>query len=107
MDRRFATRSSLAAFAACGSVIAAVSTAEPAQAAPKLCGDRIKILERLAQRHQETPNALGLSADGAVLELLVSPEGGWTILMTYPDKPTCIMAIGEAWQDVALIGERA
>ena len=31
-----------------------------------------------------SPRRSGLSADGGVLEILVSPEGGWTILVTYP-----------------------
>jgi hypothetical protein len=73
-------------------------------AAAKVCGDRDRILERLEQRHEETPQALGLSADGGVLEVLVSPEGGWTILVTYPTRPTCIVGVGEAWQLLQLTG---
>ena len=75
----------------------------PAEAA-KVCGDRGAILKRLEQRHEETPQALGLSADGGVLEVLVAPDGGWTILVTYPKRPTCIVAIGEAWQMLQLTG---
>ena len=79
----------------------------PAEAAA-VCGDRGAILKRLEQRHEETPQALGLSADGGVLEVLVSPEGGWTILVTYPKRPTCIVAVGEGWQLLQLTGgERA
>jgi hypothetical protein len=78
--------------------------AAPADAATKVCGDRHKILERLEQKHEETPKALGLSADGGVLEVLVSPEGGWTMLVTYPKKPTCVLAVGQAWQMLQLAG---
>ena len=49
---------------------------KPAEAAPKRCGDRHQILERLEQAHEEKPQALGLSGDGGVIEVLVSPEGG-------------------------------
>ena len=70
---------------------------DPAAAAT-MCGDREEILARLQQRHEESPTALGLSSDGGVLEVLVSPEGGWTILITYPKRPTCVVAVGEAWQ---------
>jgi hypothetical protein len=73
----------------------------PADAA-RLCGDRDDILQRLEQRHEETPQALGLSSDGGVLEVLVSPTGGWTILVTYPKRPTCVVAVGEAWQPLQL-----
>jgi hypothetical protein len=73
----------------------------PAEAA-KVCGARDAILKRLEQRHEETPQALGLSSDGGVLEVLVAPDGGWTILVTYPKRPTCIVAVGEAWQTLQL-----
>jgi len=73
-----------------------------AEAAQRPCGDRTEILKRLQQKHEETPQALGLSSDGGVLEILVSPEGGWTILVTYPRKPTCVVAVGEAWQMLQL-----
>jgi hypothetical protein len=86
----------------CGAV-----ASKPAEAAPKLCGDRHQILERLEQAHEETPQALGLSGDGGVIEVLVSPEGGWTMLVTYPRRPTCVVATGEAWQMLQLAGEPA
>jgi hypothetical protein len=80
------------------------SLVNPAEAATKVCGDRNQILQRLEQGHQEKPQALGLSADGGVLEILVSPQGGWTILVTYPKRPTCVVAVGEAWQMLQLVG---
>ena len=78
----------------------------PAAAAPA-CGDRDEMLKTLEQRHEEMPSAMGLSADGAVLEVLVSPEGGWTILVTYPERPTCVLAVGDAWQTLQLVGRPA
>jgi len=90
----------------CGS-LGSVLMSAPAQAAPKLCGDRHQILERLEQAHEETPQALGLSGDGGVIEVLVSPEGGWTMLITYPRRPTCVVATGEAWQMLQLAGQPA
>jgi len=44
---------------------------------------------------------------GGVLEILVSPKGGWTMLVTYPKRPTCVIAVGEAWQMLQLAGEPA
>jgi hypothetical protein len=87
----------LAAFAFAGGALFS-----PSAEAARLCGERDEILKRLEQRHDETPQALGLSSDGGVLELLVSPSGGWTILVTYPKRPTCVVAVGEAWQALQL-----
>ena len=81
----------------------AILPGSPVEAA-KLCGERGAILKSLEQKHQETRQALGLSADGGVLEVLVSPSGGWTILVTYPKRPTCVVAVGEAWQALQLTG---
>jgi hypothetical protein len=36
--------------------------------------------------HQETPQAIGLSGEGGMLTVLVSPERGWTMLVTYPKR---------------------
>ena len=90
----------LATVAAAGMLVGA----SPADAATRVCGDRHQILKRLEQKHEEIPKALGLSADGGVLEVLVSPEGGWTMLVTYPKKPTCVLAVGQAWQMLQLAG---
>jgi len=99
---KLAAALALASLLLCGAV-----ASKPAWAAPKLCGDRHQILERLEQAHEETPQALGLSGDGGVIEVLVSPEGGWTMLITYPRRPTCVVATGEAWQMLQLAGQPA
>ena len=92
-----------AAFALLGATI----LSQPAEAASKLCGERDQILKRLERVHQETPEAIGLSGDGGVLEVLVSPDGGWTMLLTYPKRPTCVVATGESWQMLQLAGQPA
>ena len=73
---------------------------KPAEAAAARCGDRSELLKVLEQRHDESRQAVALSADGGVLEVLVSPDGGWTILVSYPKRPTCVVAVGEAWQSL-------
>jgi hypothetical protein len=92
----------LAALALVGGDLASA----PAQAG-QLCGDRGELLMRLEQGDEETPRALGLSTDGGVLEILVSAKGGWTMLVTYPKRPTCVVAVGEAWQMLQLAGQPA
>jgi hypothetical protein len=93
----------LAALALVGGTLAS----QPAAAAPNLCGHRDQILKRLEQIHQETPQAIGLSGDGGVVEVVVSPDGGWTMLVTYPRRPTCVVAAGAAWEMLQVVGEPA
>ena len=70
-------------------------------AASPVCGDRQKVLARLADKYSEEPVAIGVTANGGVIEVLVAPDGTtWTILFTYPSGPSCLVASGEAWQEL-------
>lgn len=80
----------------------AIVDSRPA-AAQAACGDRANILKTLEQLHSETPQAIGLSTDGALLEILVSSAGSWTILVTYPNRQTCLFAAGENWERVPVV----
>jgi hypothetical protein len=88
-------------------LLCSAALSQPAAAAPKLCGDRDQLLKRLEQANQEIPQAVGLSGDGGVVEVLVSPDGVWTMLVTYPKRPTCVVAAGPAWEMQQLAGEPA
>jgi hypothetical protein len=86
---------------------AAGSAADAPGNAVRICGERDVLLEQFAMQHAERPKALGLGADGGVIEVLVAPDGGWTMLVTYPERPTCVVAMGEAWEMVQLAGDPA
>lgn len=69
----------------------------PAQAQPMNCAERTDIIRKLAN-YQEEAEAIGLNKDGTLLEVFVSPQGTWTVLLSSPQGQSCIAAIGEAWQ---------
>ena len=66
--------------------------------AQTVCGDRTEILKTLAKFRSERPRAMGLSAEGQVIEVLVSSTGTWSILVSYPTRLTCLVATGEGWE---------
>lgn len=73
-------------------------TASAAWAQP-VCADRAELLAQLAQRFNETPVGVGVTAQGSVVELFVSPAGGtWTIVVTLPSNTSCLVGAGESWQ---------
>ena len=102
-------------------VIAAVPPAAQAQGAPGLrgsaghgpgagvaCGARDAIIAKLGDKYGEVRRGGGLSGPGpapdhdpgAIYEIWASEATGtWTILKTTPDGLTCVMAVGEGWQD--------
>jgi hypothetical protein len=61
------------------------------------CGDRDMVLSILEERYSEVPIAFGIDNTGAVVEVLVSPPGTWTVLKTYPGQPTCAVDAGKSW----------
>ena len=82
-------------------VFSVIMFASAAKAAPPVCGDRAKVIDRLSAKYSEEPVAIGITANGGVIEVLKAPDGAtWTILFTYPSGPCCLVASGEAWQDL-------
>lgn len=75
--------------------VAPVTTAE----AGLVCGERADFIEKLDEAYGERLISAGLEADGNVFEVYRSETGSWTILVTEPDGPTCVLASGEAWID--------
>lgn len=79
-----------------GNAIAAKPAA--AEQALKLWTDRAVVVEQLAKTSAEAPRALGITADGAVLELFTAGDGKtWTIVVTLPNGMSQIVATGEHW----------
>ena len=67
------------------------------------CGDRETVVGMLAKRYQETPRAMGLASRSGVMEIYVSKTGSWTVLMTNTAGRTCMIAVGENWEDLKRI----
>jgi len=69
--------------------------------ASPVCGDRRKVIDSLGAKYSAEPVAVGVTSNGGVIEVLKAPDGQtWAILFTYPSGPSCLVASGEAWQDL-------
>jgi hypothetical protein len=90
--------SSLAAALA---AISLVSIAGKAEAAPQ-CGNHDKIVEVLGDKFKETRRVMGVVNSKAVMEIFMSPQGTWTMMITDTSGLSCITASGEEWQDVPI-----
>ena len=71
--------------------------------AQQVCGPHTDIVKNLAKRYSEKPQAIGISSEGALLEVLVSSTGTWTILVTEPSRMTCLVATGQDWESLPVI----
>ncbi|MFQ5619931.1 MAG: hypothetical protein ACE5FR_13265 [Rhodospirillales bacterium] len=71
----------------------------PAQA-QTVCGERRAVVANLEKTYSEAPVSIGLASNGSVIEVLASPSGSFTIILTQPNGLSCVMAAGENWQDL-------
>ena len=66
--------------------------------AQQACGDRMTIVDRLQDDFQEHRHASGVAANGNLAEIFVAATGTWTIVVSRPGGPSCVVATGEGWQ---------
>lgn len=71
-----------------------------AQAAPMVCGRHENLVSYLATTYQENLDSIGLTDGGLLLEVFVSSEGSWTILITTPQGLACLLASGSSWESL-------
>ena len=81
-------------------IVTALSLPATAQT---VCGERAKFLKHLSSGYSEAPVAMGLVSNGSILEVLASKKGSWTIIVTRPDGTSCVVAAGEAWEDMPML----
>jgi len=66
------------------------------------CADRAAVVARLATAYGETRHSIGLAANNSVVEVFASDETGtWTITVTTANGTTCLVASGQAFEDMA------
>lgn len=73
----------------------------PAEAQQQ-CADRALVIEHLADTYGESRQSIGLGTNNSVIEVFASEETGtWTITVTNPSGLTCLVASGQAFEDVS------
>jgi len=61
------------------------------------CAPRAQIREVLGARFGETVTAAGVDQSGNLVQVFSSKTGSWTIVVTIPGGPTCLLSAGEGW----------
>jgi hypothetical protein len=81
---------------------ALVMLATTASAQSNNCAPHAMVVERLAIGYGESRQSIGIGADNTVVEVFASLDTGtWTITVTAPGGPTCLVASGGAFQVLA------
>jgi hypothetical protein len=61
------------------------------------CGERRKVTNALKQEYSEVQESIGISNNGALVEVFTSSTGTFTITLTVPNGTTCVISAGENW----------
>lgn len=78
---------------------AALLAANPVKAQSVHCASHAQVVERLGAVYGESRQSIGLGQDNSVVEVFASMDtGSWTITVTQPGGPTCLVAAGQAYQ---------
>jgi len=85
-----------------GALILGLSAVEASAQTARNCGPRDTVVNRLADGYGETRKSMGLGANNSVVEVFASAESGtWTITVTTPNGLTCLVASGQAFEELA------
>ena len=84
--------------------LATVSLSATAAEAQMHCDLRDNAISQLETKFDEHVTGRGLTRDGqAMVELLTSENGSWSVVATDTQGRTCLMATGEDWTDIKLL----
>lgn len=76
--------------------------ASPAQAQDSACAPTDEVRRVLRERFNERPEMAGVDGNGYLMTIYRQPGigGSWTITVTSPGGPACIVASGKMWAEL-------
>jgi len=82
-------------------IVLVVLATNHADAAQMSCSEREDVMTQLGGKYGEVTSAVGLANNGGLIELITSEDGStWTLVVSMPNGPTCLLAAGENWTPV-------
>jgi len=67
--------------------------------AETLCAPHSNLVEYLRDTYREVPTASGTTAGGNRVEILVSRDGSWMLIVTTPQGRSCAEVAGNGWRE--------
>lgn len=74
------------------------ASASNALAVEVQCAKHKQMVGLLSKKYSENPVAMGTVNSDRYMQLFVSNEGTWTVLVTKTDGEACIVAAGNNWE---------
>lgn len=75
--------------------------AEAATISDLFCDDSARLEKQLMTRQGAQKTGRGMRGLDALLEVWIAPSSGdWTLVQSYANGTSCIVAMGEHWEDI-------
>ena len=88
-------------FAAVLAAVSLFSSVGVASAAAP-CGSHDALAKSLNTKFKEARRVMGVVNAKAVMEIFMSPQGTWSVLVTDTTGTACVIATGQDWQEVPI-----
>ncbi len=62
------------------------------------CALRQQIVKLLADGYRQKQQGVGLISEKAIVELFISGEGNWTLIVSDVEGVSCVIGLGAEWQ---------
>jgi len=72
----------------------------PAYAQTPACDSRDVIINSLIDDYDESRRSISLSKSGNVFEIFASDKGSWSLVVTWPNGPSCLIDSGTSWENL-------
>lgn len=83
-------------------LLTAVPAAATSPIAEIICAPRAEMIQRLQVEYGAARQGIGLDGPERMMEIWAAERSGdWTLVLTYADGKSCIVAMGEDWEAVA------
>jgi hypothetical protein len=83
--------------APCLALLAASPALATTPIAEVLCAPRADMVQRLSAQNDAKMTAMGVRDREAVMEVWSDDHGRWTLVQTYANGQSCIVAMGTDW----------
>lgn len=66
-----------------------------------ICDDRARLEDQLTSVHGAEKQGQGMRGPDSLIEVWITPQSGdWTMVQSYANGTSCIVAMGEHWQSL-------
>ena len=69
------------------------------------CAAHTSILKTLSDKYEENRKAVGIVGGKQLMEIFVSKKGTWTVVITNPAGLSCVVAVGDSWEEAPKVAE--